>query len=1414
MNETTDYVSENTRMTGGFAIVACLMLLASTLGLGWISMGAVAGIPDTELMDGPGPEPAGGWGSGWINDTVIEALGVDAHSPSIATGPGQVLHATWHANAAVGGWNIYYSSSSDGGLTWTPQSLVAGTNDEERDPDIGVDVTTGRIFVTYERVIASPDSAIYCAWSDDGSIWNNVLVEDFGVAHAQVEPSIVVEHNYGLSYYVYIGFTHVVDPDNQNVFVYRSTDEGLTWNQMLAHGNVGDDNVYRDVELDYQQGADGINRLYAVYCMGVDDVDVYNIDMLWSEDAAVTWNGPYTVYNNAGTNLVEEPTMAASRDGDTVIVAWQRNDAGDYIIMYNTDSDPTTPDTGWGVGSIRAPTNNNGANDVKPKLATDGEGTSSTTLGGNYSLIWTTEGPEWVVKFNSRPTSLATGFVGADVITDTTQTASAAYERKGLTTQRRGTGWYPAVLWSDVRLPIYDIRYTTPGMRTIIKTNPTGRDFEVDAVTYTSPVYFIWPAGYSHSLNAPSPQPIGPTSQWTWVDWSDGGARAHTVTATGVDFNYTANFVVQHEVVINTSPVNLDIEVDLATVPTPANFWWDDGSVHQINAISPQSTLPGIRYVWNSWSDGMVQDHPITVSGPDTITAFYDRQFWVDILAWDTTNVVQLNGVEVTVDLVVLGNTPTGDWFTEGVNYNIGVEDPYSDGIDTYSFFDWSTGSANNPLIYSPLMVDTLIANYVQLPPDYYTFEITPATRTIAPGDSTTYTVTLTSMLGYTGDVTLTASALPAGLIPPATAVFAPNPVTVPSGGTVTSTLTIDNTLGVPDDTYTITVDGDDGSGGLWTNTTELIVATPVDYYTFEITPATRTIAPGDSTTYTVTLTSMLGYTGDVTLTASALPAGLIPPATAVFVPNPVTVPSGGTAVSILTIDNTAGVPDDTYTITVDGDDGSGGLWTNTTELVVATPTFDVTASPGFQMISPGQSATIDVTVTSVNNYVGNVDLTASAIPAGLLPPATATFVPATVAVPAGGSGTSTLTIANTGTVPDNTYTITIEGDDGAIIDTFPVDLQVSTVPFFTMDASPALRSISPGDSTTYTVTVTSVNSYVGNVDVSVSHAIPTTDATLSWDTTTLAIPDGGSETATLTVDTTGTIALQDFDLDFWADDGVNNLTEQTTLNLTAVVSGSISGTVTDQDGDPIDDATVELYLGTTLVEDTTTNNDGEYDFMNVGAGDYDVRASKDGYEDDETSVIVSAADPDHTDVDLQLDLSTYSIEGDLKDKDTDDRISGATVEVYDEDDDLVGSDTTLGNGHFEIDDLLPGTYKIVIKAEGYKTITLEDEEIDDDDVDLGDLFASPEEEPVDILGDYWWIFLLIIIIVIVVILIAVLAKRRKPKPEAAPPQYAEAQVPAQQPYQPPPEAPPEAWPTPPEEVPPEVPPPETPPPE
>jgi hypothetical protein len=88
--------------------------------------------------------------------------------------------------------------------------------------------------------------------------------------------------------------------------------------------------------------------------------------------------------------------------------------------------------------------------------------------------------------------------------------------------------------------------------------------------------------------------------------------------------------------------------------------------------------------------------------------------------------------------------------------------------------------------------------------PDF-SLAVSPTSRTVARPGSTTYAVSLTSLNGFTGNVSLSVSGLPSKT----SASFSPNPVTLGASGS--STLTVSADANGPRGTYTLTVTGTGG---------------------------------------------------------------------------------------------------------------------------------------------------------------------------------------------------------------------------------------------------------------------------------------------------------------------------------------------------------------------------------------------------------------------------------------------------------------------------------------------------------------------------------------------------------------------------------------------------------------------------
>ncbi len=117
---------------------------------------------------------------------------------------------------------------------------------------------------------------------------------------------------------------------------------------------------------------------------------------------------------------------------------------------------------------------------------------------------------------------------------------------------------------------------------------------------------------------------------------------------------------------------------------------------------------------------------------------------------------------------------------------------------------------------------DFAIARYLPIPSDFG-ISVTPSTRTVLPGGSTTYSVSLTSISSFSGNVTLSVGTLPGQT----SGSFNPQTVFIPSGGTGTATLTVATTIGSPQGTFTLSITAT-GGGFTHSQNVTLIIQTSV----------------------------------------------------------------------------------------------------------------------------------------------------------------------------------------------------------------------------------------------------------------------------------------------------------------------------------------------------------------------------------------------------------------------------------------------------------------------------------------------------------------------------------------------------------------------------------------------------------
>jgi hypothetical protein len=237
--------------------------------------------------------------------------------------------------------------------------------------------------------------------------------------------------------------------------------------------------------------------------------------------------------------------------------------------------------------------------------------------------------------------------------------------------------------------------------------------------------------------------------------------------------------------------------------------------------------------------------------------------------------------------------------------------------------------------------------------------QISPASQSIERAKSASYTVSLTSTGGFAGSVALSASGLPGG----ASSSFTPSAVTLNSGGTATSALTVTTTSSTPVGSYTITVSGVSGkvSGSV---TGGLTVNYPISSsFSMNATPASLSMGPESTAVYTVQLTRS-NFPGSVTFAVyGGLPGG----ATATFTPNPTTGLS-----STLQISTAATTPDGSYTLYLVGSgpnpSGATQYAYASVQLIISTNGSPFTISGNLSgLLAPGITLPLNLSLSNPN---------------------------------------------------------------------------------------------------------------------------------------------------------------------------------------------------------------------------------------------------------------------------------------------------------------------------------------------------------------------------------------------------------------------------------------------------------------
>lgn len=212
-----------------------------------------------------------------------------------------------------------------------------------------------------------------------------------------------------------------------------------------------------------------------------------------------------------------------------------------------------------------------------------------------------------------------------------------------------------------------------------VTTAPISLPVTVDGADAAAPYAFWCAQGSAHTLSVLSPQTFG-TTRWTFVSWSDGGTRSHTVPCDAAG-THTATLAREFQITVDSSPAGRTVKIDGAAATAPHTFWCAEASSHLVSVPSPQGS-GGTRDVFSSWSDGGALSHAIVCSSPETYDVTLSAEYEITISTTPIGLLVTINGDEAS--------SPHSMWCAAGSSVAIGANSAQTQGSTRYRFASWS----------------------------------------------------------------------------------------------------------------------------------------------------------------------------------------------------------------------------------------------------------------------------------------------------------------------------------------------------------------------------------------------------------------------------------------------------------------------------------------------------------------------------------------------------------------------------------------------------------------------------------------------------------------------------------------------------------------------------------------------------
>ena len=349
--------------------------------------------------------------------------------------------------------------------------------------------------------------------------------------------------------------------------------------------------------------------------------------------------------------------------------------------------------------------------------------------------------------------------------------------------------------------------------------------------------------------------------------------------------------------------------------PPPSADIWGYGPAHIMGGLAYDVTAPGVSTPGTYYAGVLVHlDGGGTINGYVAFQVVGGSAFDFS-LSLSPASLTVRQGETASYQILITYSNPSYSGTTitvqgvtglgPGMNYQIIPSPP---GLRISTSQSTPTGTYNIILSGSAMGVmrqasASLTVQAAEQPFDF-SVSASPPDRTLTPGGSVSYTVAVNLVAGTAQTVALSVPDAPAGV----SVAFSQTSGSPP----FTSTLTVSVPQSVSPGKYGLTVTGN-GGGKSRTAPVALIVMESPDFR-IDANPPSQTVSQGQTASYSVNVVSLKGFSSQVSLMVTGLPAGV----NGVF-----SVPSSiPDFPSTLTLTIPSGAPTGSFTLTITGTGG------------------------------------------------------------------------------------------------------------------------------------------------------------------------------------------------------------------------------------------------------------------------------------------------------------------------------------------------------------------------------------------------------------------------------------------------------------------------------------------------------------